>query len=58
MAPLMTPRVKTDEAVDHDKQGTRTTGFGQLEAAKEAIYMQNPFVYLFSEYDIAQNKYK
>lgn len=37
MAPLITPRVKTPEAVDQDKQGTRTTGFGQLEAASEAI---------------------
>jgi hypothetical protein len=33
----MTPRVNTDEAVDQDKHGTRTTGFGQLEAASEAI---------------------
>jgi hypothetical protein len=34
---LITPSVKTDEAVDHDRQGTSTKGFGQLEAAKEAI---------------------
>lgn len=29
--------VNTDEAVDHERQGTRTKGFGQAEAAKEAI---------------------
>lgn len=32
--------VKTEEAVDHDKQGTSTNGFGQFVAAKEAIYTQ------------------
>lgn len=37
MAPLITPRVKTLEAVDQDRQGTRTIGFGQLLAAKDAI---------------------
>jgi hypothetical protein len=34
---LVVTSVKTDEAVDHDRQGTSTKGFGQLEAAKEAI---------------------
>jgi len=29
--------VNTPEAVVPDKQGTRTIGFGQLEAASEAI---------------------
>lgn len=33
----MTPRVNTEDAVDQDRQGTKTTGFGQLEAANEAI---------------------
>jgi len=37
MAPLMTPRVNTPAADDQDKQGTKTTGSGQLVAAKEAI---------------------
>lgn len=29
--------VKTPEAVDQDKQGTKTIGFGQLVAARDAI---------------------
>lgn len=29
--------VNTGDAVDHDKQGTKTNGFGQFVAAKEAI---------------------
>lgn len=33
----MNTSVKTPEAVVPDKQGTRTIGFGQLTAAKEAI---------------------
>jgi len=37
MAPLITPRVKTPEAVDHDKHGTKTIGLGQLLAANDAI---------------------
>lgn len=30
--------VNADEAVDHDKHGTKTKGFGQFVAANEAIY--------------------
>jgi hypothetical protein len=29
--------VKTVDAVDHDKQGTNTIGFGQFVAAMDAI---------------------
>jgi hypothetical protein len=44
----MTPRVNTAEAVDQDKHGTRTTGFGQLEAASEAIYLKKPVGFICS----------
>lgn len=30
--------MNTDEAVDHDKHGTNTKGFGQFVALKEAIW--------------------
>lgn len=30
--------VKTGAADDHDRQGTKTKGFGQFVAAKEAIF--------------------
>lgn len=40
MAPLITPLVNTIDAVDHDKQGTKTTGSGQFVAASEAIYKE------------------
>jgi hypothetical protein len=43
----MTPRVNTDEAVDQDKHGTRTTGFGQLEAASEAICVTMNLYFFF-----------
>lgn len=33
----MTPCVKTAAAVDHDRHGTNTNGFGQFVAANEAI---------------------
>lgn len=36
--------VKTDEAVDHDKQGTSTRGLGQFDAASEAIYIKSAFM--------------
>lgn len=32
--------VKTLEAVDQDKQGTRGIGFGQLVTARDAIWTQ------------------
>uniref|UniRef100_A0A2M4D5K2 Putative secreted protein n=1 Tax=Anopheles darlingi TaxID=43151 RepID=A0A2M4D5K2_ANODA len=35
---LITPSVKTDEAVDQDRQGTSTSGFGQFVAANDAIW--------------------
>ena len=57
MAPLMTPRVNTDEAVDQDKHGTRTTGFGQLEAASEAICVTTNLYFLKSSIE-EKHEYK
>lgn len=39
--------MKTAAAVDHDKQGTKTNGFGQLVAANEAIYQIQKIVLHF-----------
>lgn len=40
---------KTAEAVDHDKQGTNTSGLGQLVAARDAIWNQlsTPLYFFF-----------
>lgn len=37
MEALITPSVKTGEAVDHERHGTRAMGFGQFVAANDAI---------------------
>lgn len=37
MESLITPSVNTEDAVDHERHGTKTTGFGQLVAANDAI---------------------
>lgn len=37
MEALITPSVKTGEAVDQERHGTRAIGFGQFVAANDAI---------------------
>ena len=49
MARLSTPSVNTTEAVDQDRQGTRTRGFGQLVAARDAICKFNETHFPFQQ---------